>query len=70
MFSLKLFQPVRMLVISSCLAFTSMPSYSSDNSDEWDLEKKDRKYQLKVYTRDVEGSPLKAFKGVNWSGDG
>jgi len=53
-----------MLAISSCLAFISIPSYSLDSSNEWDLEKKDRKYQLKVYTRDVEGSPLKAFKGV------
>ena len=64
MLSLKPLGALKTLALSSYLFMTSMNSYSANDLYEWDLEKKDRKYQLKVYTRDVEGSPLKAFKGV------
>jgi len=59
-----------LVAISSCLAFSALPSYAEDNinefrsqlNNEWQLVKNDRLRNLKTYARLEDGKRYRSFK--------
>jgi hypothetical protein len=52
---------MRLLLASLLLSFISLSAYSETTA--WELVKEEENINLKVFTREVEGSDLKEFKG-------
>lgn len=52
---------MRLLIV---MLFTSLFNFSAQaGNSEWELEKEEEDIQLKIFTREIEGSSLKEFKG-------
>lgn len=52
---------MRLLIVMLVSTLVNFSAFGADS--EWELEKEEQEFQLKIYTREVKGSSLKEFKG-------